>query len=83
MPRHPLGEEPFSNVQRKTLLTQLQAVPLDTGTSLEKYAKFRALFTATNLDPGITEPLDDTSASEEASESPAGGNKLKFCVLEE
>lgn len=49
-------------------------------TSLGKDAKFNALFTATNLDTRATEPLDDTPATEEASESPAGGDRLKFCL---
>lgn len=49
-------------------------------TSLGKDAKFSALFTATNLDTRATEPLDDMPATEEASKSPAGGDRLKFCL---
>lgn len=49
-------------------------------TSLDKDAMFNLLFTATNLDTRATEPLNDTPATEEASESPTGGDRLKFCL---
>lgn len=39
---------------------------------------FSALFTATNLDTRATEPLDDMPATEEASESPAEEDRLRF-----
>lgn len=39
---------------------------------------FSALFTATNLDTRATEPLDDMPTTEEASESPAEEDRLRF-----
>ncbi|KAJ7401682.1 hypothetical protein BTVI_93221 [Pitangus sulphuratus] len=64
VPNHPLGEEPFSNIQLKPLLTQLQAVPLGpvTGHHREEISAY----------PASSPPEEIVDCNEVSPQSPPG-----------